>query len=457
MLAEPELLEPIWNTITEKESHVSDDRLFVLDTQPSQAVPMGYRSWLTLQDHGEEDWIRFNDLSCCLDTTAAFFFSSGTTGLPKAVMISHRNLIAQHTLVFGSEVRPYRISIVLCVPMLHIGIGPLAFTSVLKGGWTVYVMRRFELRSYLCLHTEYQVNECLIAPSIGNSIVTSGLADPEGDNYDSRCNLRSVRYGLIGGAPPSTSMQRRLQRLMAPGATLGQLWGMTELTCRALQVGIGMRAREEDADYFGSVGSPIQNLEIKLVDEEDNDISNMGGIVGEICVRGPTVMRGYFENEKATKEVFYNDGYIRSGDMGYVDSNTGLWYIVDRKKELIKVRGFQVAPAEIENVLLLHPGILDAAVIGVKVHGVTAPEGSTGDVGEEAPRAYVIRNNGQSGKQIALPSAEDIQKFVRERLAKYKALDGGVRIVESIPRNASGKVLKRILKDWALSEPDMAR
>jgi 4-coumarate--CoA ligase len=181
-------------------------------------------------------------------------------------------------------------------------------------------------------------------------------------------------------------MQRRLHALMAQGASFGQLWGMTEITCIGTHVMPGTRS--EEVDYFGSVGTPVPNLELKRVDEDGNDVSHVSEVRGEICVRGPTVMKGYFENDEANKEAFDEEGYIRSGDIGYVDSRTGLWYIVDQRKELIKVRGFQVAPPEIEGVLLSHPGIAEAVVIGVKMRVKGGPAGYEWD---ERPRAYVVR------------------------------------------------------------------
>jgi 4-coumarate--CoA ligase len=279
-------------------------------------------------------------------------------------------------------------------------------------------------------------------PPIVNAILMSGLADPNDKRYRAECSLRSLRHGLAGGAPLGAVMQRRLHALMAPGASFGQLWGMTEITCIVTHVRPG--TRNEEVDYFGSVGTPVPNLELKIVDEGGNDISHVPEARGEICVRGPTVTKGYFENEEANKEAFDKEGYIRSGDVGYVDSKTGLWYIVDRRKELIKVRGFQVAPPEIEGVLLSHPAIADAAVIDVKMRVEGGPAEYEWD---ERPRAYVVRKAGTAGVR-----EDEVKKWVMERLAKYKALDAGVRFVDAIPKNASGKILKRILRDWAKEE-----
>ena len=171
-------------------------------------------------------------------------------------------------------------------------------------------------------------------------------------------------------------MQRRLQGLMAPRTTLGQLWGMTELTCIATHVKPGPNS--EEVDYFRAVGAPTPNVELKIVDEDGRGVSHGPNVRGETCVRGPTVMKGYFENEKANKETFDDEEYIRSGDIGYVDNKTGLRYIVDRRKELIKGKSFQVAPPEVEGVLLSRPGIADVVVIGVKMRVEGARLGMNG-------------------------------------------------------------------------------
>jgi len=153
---------------------------------------------------------------------------------------------------------------------------------------------------------------------------------------------------------------------------------------------------------------------------------------GEACVKGPTVIRGYFENEQANRESWDSEGYYKTGDVLQLDKNNGLLYVVERMKELIKVRGFQVAPAELEGVLTSHPEITDAGVIGI-------PDDASG----ELPRAYVVLRNGSKLTE------KSIKAHAAKRLAKYKALHGGVVILDSIPKLASGKILKRVLREWA--------
>lgn len=162
-----------------------------------------------------------------------------------------------------------------------------------------------------------------------------------------------------------------------------------------------------------------------------------------MCVRGPTVINGYFENPTANAESFDKDGWFKTGDIGYCDGTTRKWYIVDRKKVLIKVRGFQVAPPEIEAALLSHPLIMDAAVIGV-----TFPGGVDKDLIEH-PRAFVVRQPVPESKNL---TEKGVQEFAGGKLAKYKYLSGGVVFVDSIPKNASGKILKRLLREQAKKE-----
>ena len=181
------------------------------------------------------------------------------------------------------------------------------------------------------------------------------------------------------------------------------------------------------------------DLVYRLIDDTGKDITAFD-VPGELCIRGPTIIPGYFNSPHATKDSVDQDGYFKTGDVMYCDSKTGKWYIIDRKKELIKVRGFQVAPAEIEGVLLSHPHIVDAAIIGIK---------SQDDPDVELPKAYVVRKPGPDAASL---TEETLKSFCKERLAKYKELSGGVSFVDGIPRNATGKALKRILRDTAKTE-----
>ncbi|KAL8823902.1 MAG: hypothetical protein Q9191_005460 [Dirinaria sp. TL-2023a] len=193
-------------------------------------------------------------------------------------------------------------------------------------------------------------------------------------------------------------------------------------------------------DFTGSVGRPLPNMDTKLVDGDGNDITAYD-TQGELCVRGPIIVSGYYNNP-AADQAFDSDGFYHTGDIAYCDGQTKLWYIVDRKKELIKVRAFQVAPPELEAVLLGHPQIVDAAVIGI-------PDGQAREDGGQLPRAYVVKRAGREGDHLM---EEEVKRYLAGKLTKIKHLEGGVRFVDAIPRNASGKILKRVLREWAKKE-----
>ena len=173
------------------------------------------------------------------------------------------------------------------------------------------------------------------------------------------------------------------------------------------------------------------------MNDNDEDITDYN-VTGEICIRGPTLILGYL-NSPSGNQDFDSDGFYHTGDVGYCDRSSKLWYIVDRKKELIKVRAWQVAPPELEAVLLSHPQIVDAAVIGVQFSRDES----------QLPRAYVVRRPGSEGDSL---SENDVKEFMKGKLAQYKRLDGGVRFVDAIPKSASGKILKRLLRDEAKRE-----
>ena len=188
-------------------------------------------------------------------------------------------------------------------------------------------------------------------------------------------------------------------------------------------------------DSTGSVGRMVPTLDAKLIDDDGNDISDYD-VRGELCVRGPTIINGYFENPEANARDWDSEGFFKTGDIAYCSSKNKLWYIVDRRKEMIKVRGFQVAPAEIEGVLIGHPAIDDAAVIGVKY--------ARDDT--EFPRAYIVLAPG------ARLTEQEVKDYTGKRLARYKHLEGGVRFVDELPRNANKKLLKGELREMAKRE-----
>ncbi|CAG5179422.1 uncharacterized protein ALTATR162_LOCUS9247 [Alternaria atra] len=413
-------------TVAAEACGLSTEQILTLDDtaiQDSlQQLMDGHRSWRTLLTHGEADWQRFDDEKTSRETVAGLFFSSGTTGLPKLTKLSHYNLIAQHMLIFEANPRPYILKRLIALPMFHAATAPSTHISPLRAGHQQVVMRRYEPKLFLEMVEKHQITDLTLVPPQ----VTSMLALPlSGD--EKRRMLASVRWGLGGAAYLDATTQKRFQNLLPPGSPFTQIWGMTEVSC------FGSIFPWPEEDSTGSVGKFVPNLDVKLLDDEGRDITAYD-VRGELAVRGPTVTSGYVG--VARERDFDEEGYFRTGDVLYCNGKTKLWYMVDRKKELIKVRGFQVAPAELEGVLLECPGVADVAVIGV----------NTGDGNEEVPRAYVVRKEGEEVVEA------QVKRWVEARLAKYKRLDGGVIFVTSIPKSPSGKILKRILKEKAKRE-----
>ncbi|KAK6587215.1 hypothetical protein PZA11_000505 [Diplocarpon coronariae] len=427
LVTEPEMLKNVMSAA--KECGVPVSQVWIFDVQATP-LPRGHKSWRDLLSHGEEDWVRFDDEKTAKETTAARLFSSGTTGPPKAAVWSHHNCVAQYTLVHEYNPKTWRPVRILSLPMFHAGCVPVAHLTPLRAGQPSIVMRRFELEPFLANIEKFQINEAGVVPPIVISIIMSGLAK--------KYSLKTIRHLTVGAAPLGRESQEKIRDLLAPGAFVAQVWGMTETSCIA-----SMFYFPED-DTTGSVGRMLPNVDAKIIDEEGNDITGYD-VRGELCVRGPIVVKGYLENPKANAESFDADGFFRTGDIAYCDSKTKKWYVVDRKKDLIKVRGFQVAPPELETLLLGHPHIVDAGVIGVK-HATEA------DV--ELPRAYVVRRDTPEGQAL---TEDAVKKHCSERLAGFKELTGGVRFLDAIPKNASGKILKKLLRDLAKEEFEQSR
>ncbi|KAL4985598.1 putative AMP-binding enzyme [Aspergillus falconensis] len=386
VLSEPGIMGPVLEAANVV--GISDSNVRVFNTLPTQT----------------DSWIEFDDEVKSKITAAARLFSSGTTGLPKAVTNKHGNFVAQQEVIFEIHQRDYERRRIVAMPIFHAAVAPSTHVGALKSGHKVYMMRRFDLPLYLQTCMKYQITDLTLVPPLAIALLMN-------DMTHEKPYLRSVRSASCGAAPLDKGVKGRLGKLLGPGAPFAQVWGMTETTC------IAMCFEHPESEDTGPVGG-------RLVDDQGKNISAYG-TRGELCVRGPTVTPGYFNSPTANSESFDEDGWFHTGDIAYCDAESRKWYIVDRKKDLIKVRGFQVAPPELEAVLLSHPLIVHTAVIGIK---------SKRESGSELVRAYVVR---RPGKGEGLTEGE------------YKALTGGVRFVEVIPRNASGKILKRVLREEA--------
>ncbi|KAF8854356.1 4-coumarate-CoA ligase-like protein [Acephala macrosclerotiorum] len=392
------------------ECGISSSKIFVLNYQ-DESVPSPHQSWTTLLSHGEKDWVTITDSN----TPAAFVSTSGTSGLPKAAVIPHSYLISQgnfqETMIRKNE----KISTLIVVPPFHVFTMPVQHALPLRTGTPAYIMPRFQESDFVHSLIQFKITQTVVVPPILMALTKRSSEE-----------LASLRKIFVGGSVATNGMQQQLYEKLSPQARIVQVYGMTE-------VGWATTWIKDAKDETGSVGQPLPETRLRLVATNGNLITK-DSLTGEVQILTPTSMRGYFNNPTSTNEAFTSDSWIRTGDIGYVKD--GNWYIIDRTKDLIKVRGWQVSPAEIEAALLEHPDIVDAGVIGIP-----AADGCG-----QAPAAFVKRNEGSR------LDMEGVREFLGSRLARYKNV-GEVEFVDSIPRNPTGKILRRVLRDTR--EPDV--
>ena len=393
-----------------------------LDVAREAIEGSGVREILVIGDVPEDGDDRITPLAALLDShpmtpaavdaddLAVLPYSSGTTGLPKGVMLTHGNLVAN--LAQLEALLPLEDDEVFmaCLPFFHIYGMQVIMNAGLRVGATLITMPRFDLEQFLKLAQEHRATRLWVVPPI----VLALAKHPMVDEYD----LSAVRGVLSGAAPLGPELAADAAARI--GTPVVQGYGMTELS--PVSHGTPWNAARP-----GTVGVLVANCEARVVDFETG--ADLGvGEDGEIWIRGPNVMSGYLNNAEATAATIDADGWLHTGDIGHVDAD-GYWYIVDRLKELIKVKGFQVPPAELESLLLTHPAVVDVAVIGV-------PDDEAG----ERPKAFVVLKPGSDA------TATELQDFVAEHVASYKRLSD-VAFVDAIPKSPSGKILRRLLRD----------
>ncbi|EPD57011.1 4-coumarate--CoA ligase family protein [Streptomyces sp. HGB0020] len=350
-----------------------------------------------------------------VEDVAVLPYSSGTTGIPKGVMLTHRQIgtnLAQLEPLIPTAPGD-RILAVL--PFFHIYGLTALMNAPLRQGATVVVLPRFELETFLAAIQNHRITGLFVAPPIVLALAKHPLVA----QYD----LSSLKYIISAAAPLDASLAAACsQRLGLP--PVGQAYGMTELSPGTHVVPL---AAMHDAPP-GAVGKLIAGTEMRIVSLDDPDKDLPAGESGEILIRGPQVMKGYLGRPDATAQMIDPDGWLHTGDVGHVDDD-GWLFVVDRVKELIKYKGFQVAPAELEALLLTHPGIADAAVIGVY-----------NEDKNEVPHAYVVRQ-----PNAAALSEGEVMMYVAENVAPYKRVRQ-VTFIDGVPRAASGKILRRELR-----------
>lgn len=404
-------------------ARIPQNRLFQfseIECSPSH----GIQDWRTICASPAEseawDWDPLTG-DTAASTIAAINFSSGTTGLPKGVCISHYNLVAnamqsisnRYEGTQDSETTPTPETWLAFLPLYHAYSQLWTINIAFRLQIPVFLMRKFGFQDFLKSIQRFKVTALQTVPPV----LTMLAKRPETHGYD----LSSVKHILTGGAPLSPELQSEVSRRF--NLVVNQGWGMTETTCAGLINSMKIPCPS------GSVGTLLPNTQAMLVDEEQNEVLD-AETPGELWVRGPQMMLGYWRNESATNETKTPDGWIKTGDVAVFQK--GNFWIVDRKKELIKVNGLQVSPAELESVLLEHEAVGDAAVVGISTFG------------EEKPRAYIVLQAAAKGKV----TGKDLESFVLSRVAKHKALSGGIQVVDEIPRLASGKIIRKMIKEW---------
>lgn len=343
-------------------------------------------------------------------------YSSGTTGRPKGVMLTHRNLIAnvaQSEANIGVETGDVVLAV---LPFYHIYGLTVLLNFAMKTRSTLVTMPRFDLPEFLRIIQDQKCTWVFIAPPIAVALAKHPLVD--------QFDLSSVKAIFSGAAPLDANLAGAVAKRL--NTTVRQGYGMTELSPVSHVIPLN-----RDDISLDNIGLAIPNVESKLVNPETGEEIPQpeSGVSepGELMCKGPNVMMGYLNNEEATKATLTDDGWLHTGDIATVDSN-GIYKIVDRLKELIKYKGYQVAPAVLEAVLLTHPRVADAAVIGV-----------LDEDGQEIPKAFVVI---QGGEEL---TEDEVMQFVTTKVAPHEKIRR-VEFIELIPKSTAGKILRKDLR-----------
>ncbi|KAH7401918.1 4-coumarate-CoA ligase-like protein [Phaeosphaeria sp. MPI-PUGE-AT-0046c] len=363
---------------------------------------------------------------------AFLVYSSGTTGHPKGVMLTHRNIVANTMMIKvaeGGNLQPTGgptgegDKLLAFLPFFHIyGLTCLIHQSLFSGLQLV-VMPKFDLEDFCRFIQDLKVTFAYVVPPV---VLLLGK-HPVVSKYD----FSSIRMMNSGAAPLTRELVETVNKRL--GVPVKQGYGLSETSPTT--------HTQPWADWdktIGSVGTMLPNQTAKYMSPEEKEVPI--GEVGELWIKGPNVFKGYLNNPEGTAHALTADGYFKTGDVGYQDKDAN-FYITDRVKELIKYKGFQVPPAELEGILVSHPNVLDCAVIGLY-----DKEQAT-----EIPRAYVVPKEGLGKTDL---EAKEIADWLSAKVAHHKKLRGGVRFVDEIPKSVSGKILRRVLKVKAQAEMD---
>ncbi len=335
-------------------------------------------------------------------------YSSGTTGLSKGVMLTHENLVSDMVLTTSINTVTDKDVLIGVLPFFHIYGMVLILNLAIYRGVTLVTMPRFDLEQFLQIVEKYKITCLNLVPPL----VLALSKHPLVDNYD----VSSIRLISSGAAPLGQELEQACADRL--NCQIYQGYGLTEVAGAS-----HVNTIPVPSDKVGAVGQVVPNTYSKIIDTESGKELGINE-QGEVLIKGPHVMKGYLNNEEATKHCIDGDGWFHTGDIGYADED-GYFFIVDRVKELIKYKAYQVAPAELEAILVSHEAIADAAVI-------PSPDEEAGEI----PKGFIVLSS-----EI---SAEEIMKFVAEQVAPHKKIRK-IEIVDEIPKSASGKILRRVL------------
>lgn len=358
------------------------------------------------------------------EDTTLLMYTAGTTGRPKGVPMTHNS----YGIYVLDNVDPASPDIeernLLTVPLYHVA-GFQALLAAVYGGRTLIMMRQFEVNEWMDAVQREKANRAMLVPTMLKRVIDN----PDFDKYD----LSSLRVITYGAAPMPFEVIKKAIEVM-PKVRFINAFGQTETSSTITTLGpedhVISGTPEEKAKKLKrletSIGRPMSDVEMKVVDADGNDLPP--GEIGEFVARGPRIMKGYFKDEEKTAQAFTKDGWLRTGDTGYMDKD-GYFYLAGRGDDMIIRGGENISPEEVETVLYSHPKIEEAAVIGV-------PDP---DWGQE-PRAIVVLKEGKSA------SPEEIIEYCRQKLSSFKR-PRSVIFVPELPRNPMGKVLKRVLRE----------
>ncbi|CAH0755363.1 unnamed protein product [Diatraea saccharalis] len=409
-----------YDTVVKGLKNAQIEAKIVLLDNANEQIPNGTIRYSEIAEKGEADYSLLDKIDRKDDDIAFIPFSSGTTGLPKGVEITYKNLKASIEIMgnkdncYAKMVEGNVQDIVPCIlPFFHIYGLVITLIGHLTKGCKMITMSSFSATLYLNLLQTEKASLLYVVPPI--AILLGKHPDVN------RKHFRNVRHIVCGAAPLAASDVENILEKAKTKIEINQGFGATETSSLTTATLIG----QESYDY-DSCGEVLAGITVKYVDPITGEPVPVGQ-KGEMYVKGPIVMKGYHKNEKATKESLTEDGFFKTGDLGYYKPGVGA-YITDRIKELIKVKGLQVAPAELESVLRSHPAVQEAGVIGV-------PHEFFGEV----PKAFVII------KKEFKVTPDELQEYVANKVASYKKIEEVV-LVDNIPKNLTGKILRRELK-----------